>query len=89
MQRKEKEDIMKNRGQLILGGALVLIGLLYILGVVFDIDLGRIFWPLLLIALGVWFLFRPKIGLSGGYADFRFIGNVRRRGAWKVEDEKL
>ena len=80
---------MKNRGQLYLGGALVIIGLLYVAGIIFDFDLGRIFWPLVLIAIGVWFLARPKIIPEGVAGHFRFVGNVRRRGAWKVEDEEF
>jgi predicted membrane protein len=78
---------MRSRGQLWIGLVLVLVGLLYIIGIVFDINLRGSFWPIVLILLGVWLLVRPIILPDRAGEHFRFFGDVIRRGAWKVENQ--
>ena len=68
---------------------LVLIGLLYILAIIFDIDLRGSFCAILLILLGVWLLLRPRILPDTPSGQFRFFGDVIRRGAWQVENQEF
>ena len=51
---------MRNRGQFILGGLVLFIGLISLLSVIFDIDFWAFCWPAGLILLGIWLLVRPK-----------------------------
>jgi hypothetical protein len=68
---------MGTRGQIIFGLFLVFLGLIYILGIVFDLDAGALCWPVLLIILGVWLLARPR--LERGGSNVILIGDFRRR----------
>jgi hypothetical protein len=68
---------MGTRGQIIFGLFLVFLGVMYILGIVFNIDTGALCWPAFLILLGVWLLVRPK--------GIILIGDYRRKGPWDVE----
>jgi hypothetical protein len=73
---------MATRGQIIFGLFLVFLGLIYILGIVFDLDAGALCWPVLLIILGVWLLARPR--LERGGSNVILIGDFRRKGMWNV-----
>jgi lia operon protein LiaF len=73
---------MGTRGQIIFGLFLVFLGLIYILGIVFNIDTGALCWPILLIVLGVWLLARPKLERSG--SNVILIGDFKRRGQWNI-----
>jgi lia operon protein LiaF len=73
---------MGTRGQIIFGLFLVFLGVVYILGIAFNIDTGALCWPALLIFLGVWLLARPKLERSG--SNIILIGEFRRRGLWNV-----
>jgi hypothetical protein len=52
---------MRNQGQIYIGAAIILIGLLLLIGNVFDVDVGALCLPLGLILLGVWLLLRPQL----------------------------
>jgi predicted membrane protein len=76
---------MTKRGQVILGSALLLLGIFALVGVVFQIDWGLLCWPALLILLGVWLLFRPQFETAGTH--ILLLGDVRRNGIWQVTKE--
>jgi len=78
---------MKNRTQMGIGLALIVVGLIYVISILLDIDLRGSFWAFLLIILGIWLLLRPGFSGSDG-GDFRFFGDVVRRGAWKVSGQE-
>lgn len=80
---------MQNRGQLILGGGLLLIGLLLLVGNLFNINLWVFCWPALLIGLGVYLILRPQILGPGTRANIRPLGGVRRYGDWEVRNEEI
>jgi lia operon protein LiaF len=80
---------MRNSGVLIFGGFLVLIGILTLFGNLFDINAWAIFWPLVLILLGVWILVRPRWIGARGPAELLFFNNLRRKGAWQVKNEEI
>lgn len=80
---------MNNKGQLLIGALLVIIGLMVILSNIFQIDIGSVCWPTALILLGVWLIWRPKFTLGGGAVNINPLCNIRRSGAWPVESEEI
>lgn len=78
---------MINRGQLTIGIMLVLLGVIFLLGTVFNINVWAICWPAGLIALGVWLILRPR--LVGTGAEVVLLGELRRSGSWAVRDEEI
>jgi len=80
---------MVNRGQLFLGAGLVLIGIIFLLGTVFRIDLWPLCWSFGLILLGVWLVMRPKFAAPGSGTEVSLIGDLKRRGSWSVRDEEF
>jgi hypothetical protein len=80
---------MRNRAALYFGGFLVLIGLLSLLSYAFHIDFSALCFPLVLIAIGVWLIARPKLFVPGSGQTLNFIGDIRRRGTWKAVDEQI
>lgn len=77
---------MANRGQLIIGGALILFGVMALLNTILGIDAWAIFWPSILIIIGVWFIVRPRYLRSGIELEQAFFGTIRRDSTWKVSD---
>lgn len=80
---------MRNQGQILIGAVLVFLGLIYIISIVFKIDIGSICWPTALILLGVWLIWRPKLTLGGGAVNINPFCNIRRSGEWPVEPEEI
>ncbi|HEX6303986.1 MAG TPA: hypothetical protein VFZ76_07335, partial [Anaerolineales bacterium] len=80
---------MRNRGQLILGGFLLFLGLVSLLSVIFNVDLGAFCWPIGLILVGVWLLVRPRYTRTESDTFIRPIGDLHRRGTWQVADQEI
>jgi lia operon protein LiaF len=80
---------MRSRGQIFIGGLLILIGLAFLIGRVFNVDVWVFCWPVGLIGLGVWLLLRPRMVGPDTVVQFRALGDIRRRGAWEVGDEEF
>lgn len=80
---------MNNKGQLLFGALLVIIGLMVILSNVFQVDIGAICWPTALILIGVWLIWRPKFDLGNGKVNIHPFCNIHRKGAWAVQPEEI
>ena len=80
---------MRNKGQLIVGLVIVLIGITLLVGNLFHFNLWDFFWPLVLIGLGVWMLLRPRTVRTGTKVQQRLLGDVRRSGEWQVTNEEF
>ena len=80
---------MRNQGQVIFGILIILIGLMFLLGNVFDVDVGALCFPTALILLGLWLLLRPRLVGPDTRLRFRVFGPLRRGGAWQVADEEI
>jgi predicted membrane protein len=80
---------MNDRGQLSLGIFLVVLGLIFLLGTVFDINLWPYCWSVGFIALGVWLVMRPRLAGPGVSTEVSLIGDLRRRGNWAVRNEEI
>jgi len=80
---------MHNRGQYHIGIVLIIIGLLFLIGRMLDVNVWSVIWPLGLIGLGAWLLLRQKHVGSETSVSQRFLGDIHREGAWHVTDEEI
>lgn len=80
---------MQNRSSFFLGGILILVGLIFLAGNIFNFNPWEIGWPLILIVVGGWLLLRPRMVTPGANVDFHFLGEIKRRGAWQVAPEEI
>lgn len=80
---------MRNQGQLIFGGVLVLLGVLSLLSTLFNVNLWAFCWPVGFIVLGAWLVFRPRMVAPGWETDMTFIGERKRTGNWPVRNEEF
>ena len=75
---------MSNRGQIIIGGGLVLFGAGLLVASILRINFWAICWPIGLIVLGILMLWRPPF-----INEWRIVGNITRSGAWQVQSEEI
>ena len=80
---------MRNRGQVVFGLIVILIGVSLLIGNVFRIDVGKFFWPVVLILVGVWLLTGARLGGPGRAIEQRILGEIRREGHWQVKNEEF
>jgi hypothetical protein len=84
-----KEPIMQNRGQVLVGAFLVLLGAGFLLANVLKISFWAICFPASLILVGVLLLLRPKIFGTTSSSNWYLFGDVKRSGEWAVADEEF
>ncbi|MCB2202802.1 cell wall-active antibiotics response protein [bacterium] len=77
------------RWQIILGVFLVLLGLFSLVELFFQFNPWRYLFPLLLIALGVWLILRPKITGREIKVETPILGDVRKTGVWDVSGHEI
>jgi lia operon protein LiaF len=78
---------MKNKGELVLGISILVIGGVLLVGNLAQINVWRFFWPLLLIGLGVLILIRQQSAQKlGTRAIFSFSKDIKRRDVWEISD---
>ena len=80
---------MRNQGQVFFSILIILIGLMFLLGNVFDVNVGALCFPAGLILLGIWILLRPRVVGPDTALRLRVFGPIRRGGAWQVADEEI
>lgn len=80
---------MHDRTQVFIGGSLVLVGSIFLLGNLLDVDVWKFCWPTAIILLGVWLLFRPRLVGPDTRVRQRILGDIRRYGSWQVADEEI
>ena len=80
---------MKKQTQIILGSALIGIGILIMMSNLLDIDFGAICWPSFLILVGILIIVRPRIAPEGTDVRMQFFGDLRRSGEWDAKDEEF
>ena len=76
------------RSEIIFGSIILGLGLLLLIGVIFEINIWGLFCPAGLIGLGVWLIYRTRKDPSGGDVNIRFIGDIKRRGTWNAQNEE-
>ena len=80
---------MHNKSQVFIGALLLVLGVLLFVGRVADIRIARLFWPLLLIVLGIWSIARTRWVDPETPIRQRLAGDIRRRGTWQVANEEF
>lgn len=82
---------MRDRGQVFIGAAIILAGLVFLIGNQFNINVWAFCWPTALILLGVWLLVRTQRGVpdTGVRQRLLILGDMHRDGAWQVADEEI
>lgn len=80
---------MRSQRQLIFAVAVILLGVVLLIANILDISLGMVCWPSILIALGILLLLRPQLIGSDSRSSQRLLGDIRRSGAWAVEDSEF
>ena len=78
-----------NRFALFLGLVFVLGGALLLAGNIFQFNAWAVCWPVALIGLGGWFVYRASRLPVGGAATLRLIGDLNRRGIWQLANEEI
>ena len=80
---------MGSKSRIVIGSAVVALGVLLLIGSLLQINIWSYLWPLILIGIGAWVLMRPR-GFGGrGFTDFMLLGDHRRRGKWQVKDANI
>ena len=80
---------MRNQGQLFLGGLLIFLGVLFLFGSLFHINVWAFCWPVGLILLGGWILLRPQMVTPGTPVRVTLLGSIARIGSWRVTNEEF
>lgn len=80
---------MHHQGRVFFGILIILIGLMFLMGNVFDVDVGALCFPFGLILFGIWILLRPRLVGPDTQLRLRVFGPICRDGAWQVADEEL
>ncbi len=80
---------MRKQGLLVFGVALIVLGVLGVLGGLLDIRWGEWFWPLALIGIGTWMILRPRMLPEGVAVTQKVLGDVKHEGVWQVENEDI
>ena len=80
---------MHNRGHYHVGIILIVVGVIFLIARILDISIWGIFWPLILMGLGVWLLLRHRTIDPDTSVSQKFIGDIRREGSWQVTNEEI
>jgi lia operon protein LiaF len=80
---------MPNQGRILIGSAIILFGLMLLIGNLFQIDVGALCFPTALILLGLWLLLRIWLIQPQTAPHVRVFGPVTREGTWQVADEEI
>jgi lia operon protein LiaF len=80
---------MRNQGQILIGALILAAGLIFLLGALFDVDIGVFCFPLALILIGVGILLRPRLAGPDTALRFTLFGPVRYGGSWQVSNQEI
>lgn len=80
---------MRNRSLVVVGAAIVVFGLVLLLGALFHVDVGELCLPVLLILIGVYVLARPSLVGPNTPWHGSIFGPVRRGADWQGKDEEI
>jgi lia operon protein LiaF len=78
-----------NRGQAVLGLILVVLGVLFLIGTVFQVNVWAYCWPVGFILLGAWLVMRPRFQGENAASEVLLLGDLRRRGIWTVREHEI
>jgi predicted membrane protein len=76
------------KSETVIGLIILGLGILLLIGAIFDFDIWGLICPTGLIGLGIWLIYRTRKGSDNGDVKIRFIGDIRRRGIWQTKNEE-
>ena len=76
------------RSEIIIGSIILAVGILLFLGAIFNIDIWGLICPAGLIGFGIWLIYRTRQDPREGELNIKFVGNIRRQGTWKPQNEE-
>ncbi len=77
------------RWQLVVGIILMFFGIIALVEALYNVNISRFYFPLLLIGIGVILLLRPKITGSDVDIQIPVLGDQRKEGTWTVHDQEI
>lgn len=80
---------MQNRGMVFISLLIILAGVLLLIGNLFNINIGTFCWPIGLILLGAFLIFRPRMVGPDTNSHITFIGDYQRNGPGELEQEEV
>jgi predicted membrane protein len=72
---------------MVIGALIILVGLMFLIGNVLDVNVWAFCWPVGLILLGVWLLLRPQLVGADVAVRQKLLGDIHRDGLWQVAKE--
>jgi hypothetical protein len=79
---------MRNQGMIFIAIIIILAGVLLLIGNLFNISLWAYCFPIGLILLGIFILFRPRMTGPNTQSQVILIGDLERSGSWTMTDEE-
>jgi len=80
---------MRSKWQVFVGGFIVFVGLMVLVGNLTGYNVWKVFWPLVLIGLGVFVLVRPQMVSADTLVRQKILGEIELDGEWDVVDEEI
>lgn len=80
---------MRSKRRIVIGSAILALGVLLLIGNLLQIDIWAYLWPLVLIGIGIWILMHPRRSGGRGFTHFMLLGDHRRYGKWRLKDEDI
>lgn len=79
---------MFDSGQKKIAWILIGLGIVSLVGNILNIDIGDIFWPMVIILIGLFFVFRPQV-VNPANAKVFFAGDVEVDETWDLSKEEI
>lgn len=80
---------MRPRGLMVLGMILIVLGVISLISNLTGFDLWQICFPVGLILLGVWVLWRPRMVSGDRETHFQLFGDIKRATGWTLQNEEI
>jgi len=77
------------RWRIILGIVLISLGIIALIDALFEVDLWRFIGPLLLVALGLLLVLRPRMVGSNVHVKMPILGDIRKSGVWEATQHEF
>jgi len=77
------------RTEITFGLVVLGLGLLFLIGALFKVDIWGLICPVVLIGVGIVLIYRTRQDPSSGNLKIRFVGDIRRGGVWLAQDEEI
>ena len=76
------------KSEIVFGAVILGFGLILLIGAIFNLNIWGLVCPVSLIGLGVWLIYRTRRHPDESDINIRFVGDIRRKGAWRADSEE-